>query len=345
MNKPKPNTRFLRNLVKETDSHNAALLAKEAADSKTKLRELAGKKAQPERDIRARQLGAISALLTGNATKQPRTGGRLKDIDEQRRESERGMTPRDQSDKHNKRSGEGDRRRHQSRESLRDRSSDRDDRRSERRSHSARDDDKDLTSSRRHRSDRGRLSPPSDDYKSWRSHRSSRRSRSRSRSRSPRRSRHKDSKRRERSPRESRRRHDEENEKSKSNRDSKSSKKASKDYDSDPLEEIIGPLPPPKVVARGRGAASAASGIDSRFAEQYDPKLDLSAGDNESGDDWDMVLDLVKWRQQGADRLRAAGFTDREIEGWETGKKAEVKYSKSGETREWDRGKSFDELP
>lgn len=65
----------------------------------------------------------------------------------------------------------------------------------------------------------------------------------------------------------------------------------------------------------------------------------MSAADGEEGDDWDMVLDRVKWRQQGAERLRAAGFTDKDIEAWETGKKPEVRWAKSGEGREWDRGK------
>ncbi|KAK5744627.1 hypothetical protein LTR17_002022 [Elasticomyces elasticus] len=37
---PKPNIRFLRNVIRETDSHNAALKAKEAEDARVKLQEL-----------------------------------------------------------------------------------------------------------------------------------------------------------------------------------------------------------------------------------------------------------------------------------------------------------------
>ncbi|KAK0367053.1 hypothetical protein LTR94_000050 [Friedmanniomyces endolithicus] len=37
---PKPNTRFLRNIIRETDSHNAALKAKEEEESRARLREL-----------------------------------------------------------------------------------------------------------------------------------------------------------------------------------------------------------------------------------------------------------------------------------------------------------------
>ncbi|TKA55304.1 hypothetical protein B0A55_12298 [Friedmanniomyces simplex] len=37
---PKPNTRFLRNIIRETDSHNAALKAKEEEESRARLRDL-----------------------------------------------------------------------------------------------------------------------------------------------------------------------------------------------------------------------------------------------------------------------------------------------------------------
>jgi hypothetical protein len=39
-NAPKPNTRFLKNVIRETDSHNAALRAKETEESKVRLRKL-----------------------------------------------------------------------------------------------------------------------------------------------------------------------------------------------------------------------------------------------------------------------------------------------------------------
>ncbi|KAK6431436.1 hypothetical protein LTR95_012404 [Oleoguttula sp. CCFEE 5521] len=41
-NAPKPNTRFLKQIVSQVDSHNAALLAKENADSRARLRALVG---------------------------------------------------------------------------------------------------------------------------------------------------------------------------------------------------------------------------------------------------------------------------------------------------------------
>ncbi|KAL8975220.1 MAG: hypothetical protein Q9197_000571, partial [Variospora fuerteventurae] len=37
-NAPKPNTRFLKNIIKETDNHNAALRAKEHAEARARFR-------------------------------------------------------------------------------------------------------------------------------------------------------------------------------------------------------------------------------------------------------------------------------------------------------------------
>ncbi|OBT68416.1 hypothetical protein VE03_02821 [Pseudogymnoascus sp. 23342-1-I1] len=323
-NKPKPNTRFLRNLVRDTDSHNAALLAKEAAESRNRLEQLVTKDTRRANDIRRRQLGSITAVLNGNAPKRQRVGGGA------------ARTTRDEADS----SG--------SLEERKDRSTDTEDRHDKgRRARKSADDEdiKDVSSledkHRSHRSESKRLSHHE-------KHRHERhrvdRSRHRSRSRSPdedRRSR--DPKRRERSP--GRRSHlssssrREENSYDSSRRRKPSPQAGS---DSDPLEAIVGPLPPPKVKSRGRGTLSSTSGIDARFSENYDPALDLVPENQETngdGDDWELVLDRVKWKQQGADRLKAAGFTEEEVQGWKTGKKAEVKWTASGKEREWDRGK------
>lgn len=88
--------------------------------------------------------------------------------------------------------------------------------------------------------------------------------------------------------------------------------------------------------------------MDSRFSENYDPKADVQP-DTQGGDDWDDALealrDRAKWRQQGADRLRAAGFTDEQVTKWEKsgGEKTmdDVQWSRAGEKREWDRGKKL----
>ncbi|KAI4253390.1 MAG: hypothetical protein L6R35_007563, partial [Caloplaca aegaea] len=41
-NAPKPNTRFLKNIIKETDNHNAALRAKEHAEARARFRGIDG---------------------------------------------------------------------------------------------------------------------------------------------------------------------------------------------------------------------------------------------------------------------------------------------------------------
>lgn len=120
--------------------------------------------------------------------------------------------------------------------------------------------------------------------------------------------------------------------------------------DSDPLDEFIGPVPPsqscPIVRPRGRGATGAR--MDSRLSDSYDPKSDPIANAAQA-DDWDEAAeafrDRQKWKQQGAQRLRTAGFTEEQIKKWENqGPKgernlADVKWSKKGERREWDKGK------
>lgn len=307
----------MRNLVRETDSHNAALLAKEAADSKARLEQLITKGQRPDHDIRRRQLGNITAVLSANAAGKRRSG-----------DTTRPGKPSRDRDETEEKVGRA------SREDIRTNS---------RRSHHEREEgdrDKEHTSRdrshRRHGENSGR--------RRHRDRGSEKDRRRRSRSRSPSQEKSRGSSRRERSserrPQYQHRNRDvEEHKRRPERRQRHTPPRDNEDDDDDPLEEIVGPLPPPKVHARGRGTTQASSGIDARFSEAYDPALDLSAADGEEGDDWDMVLDRVKWRQQGAERLRAAGFTNKDIEAWETGKKPEVRWAKSGEGREWDRGK------
>ncbi|KAJ4345990.1 hypothetical protein N0V95_005813 [Ascochyta clinopodiicola] len=123
--------------------------------------------------------------------------------------------------------------------------------------------------------------------------------------------------------------------------------------DSDPLEAIVGPLPPPPeptVRSRGRGALKANSkGIESHFSSMYDPSVDVRPG-SDVEDDWGEALEVMRdrerWKQQGAERLRAAGFKDEQVKKWEKGgdpTEEDVVWSKSGQDREWDRGKVIDE--
>lgn len=321
-NLPKPNTRFLRNIIKDTNSHNAALLAKEASESQARLERLEkaeGRRNAKPGDIRKRQIGSINAILG----KKPSRGGAGEASSSDRSHRDSGSHSRRRS-----RSPRADR----ERERHRDR---RDEERTKRRSegHSSH------TRKRQRRDD----SPEED-------HHRSRRGSSRRRSRSPsnRERRHRDRStsrhRQSRSHRDSDRRPDERKEKTKLTDADDRHDSAS---DSDPLDDFIGPAPPPKspVRTRGRGTISAFSGIDRRFAADYDPKLDVEA-DAET-DEWadavEAFRDRQKLRAAQEERMKAAGFTEEDLGRWKVSGRekteADVKWSKAGERREWDIGK------
>jgi len=89
--------------------------------------------------------------------------------------------------------------------------------------------------------------------------------------------------------------------------------------------------------------------MDSRFSSNYNPTIDVQP-DPEEEDDWEQALEAMRdrqrWKQQGADRLLAAGFSETEVKKWEKGDakdESDVKWAKHGEGREWDRGKVVDE--
>lgn len=294
---PKPNTRFLRNIVRDVDSHNSALKAREEAEARARQRRLK----REEKPGRSRE-----------GEEHERRKRR------RRREEEEDVDGRRERHRKHRR----DRERSRSRSPRQRKDGDRNDRERER--------------SRRERPSAG--------------------ARSKSPSRSPRRSsqRHRHS-RPERSSQHgsSSIRHDTRRRRSPSAASSSS----------DPLDEVLGPQPLPAnhPLPRGRGAFKPqTSSIETRFRESYDPKTDVRE-DEENGaeDDWDRGLEAVrdraKWRQNGAERLRAAGFTEQEVQNWERGPASggeeamrekdvrDVRWLKKGEgIREWDRGKGED---
>ncbi|OQE24175.1 hypothetical protein PENFLA_c010G07549 [Penicillium flavigenum] len=150
--------------------------------------------------------------------------------------------------------------------------------------------------------------------------------------------------------------------------------------ESDPLEDLVGPLPPRQdeapIRSRGRGAYKHnMSNIDAHFAPGYDPATDVhldedklhSMGQESSrrpvaglmtkDDDWDMAMEALRdrerWRSKGEERLRTAGIDEAVIDKWKNntafagmdgeGKPEDVQWSKKGEGREWDRGKFVDD--
>ncbi|KAJ5967844.1 hypothetical protein N7501_004092 [Penicillium viridicatum] len=150
--------------------------------------------------------------------------------------------------------------------------------------------------------------------------------------------------------------------------------------ESDPLEDLVGPLPPrpneAPIRSRGRGAYKHnMSNIDAHFAPGYDPATDVHldedklhsmsqessrrpvAGLMTKDDDWDMAMEALRdrerWRNKGEERLRTAGIDEAVIDKWKNntafagvdgeGKAEDVQWSKKGEGREWDRGKFVDD--
>ncbi|KAH8171796.1 pre-mRNA-splicing factor 38B [Sarocladium implicatum] len=327
-NKPKPNTRFLRHIIKSTDSHNKALLAKEAAESKARLGDLDNavedKKQEAiseTKSMRRKQMGDIQAILGGKKRSAKR------DEDLERRHRRDGEQSSSRSDSRRKE------------RSSRTRQDLFDDKGEERRYHGrlSRDDE----GRDEKRSDRRRRREEHSDDERRHRHRSHRH-----RSRSPRRvsdSREKTRSRRHRSPARNRR--------SPSTRGSKQEDKrdeSEQDADSDPLEDLIGPAPAPKY--RGRGTVAGSSGIDRRFSESYDPKADVDMDEQVGGEsNWDDAVeafrDRQRLRQSQQERLRAAGFGDDQIQKMSgegdpaAAEDSNVRWTRPGEKREWDLGK------
>ncbi|KAH8714785.1 hypothetical protein GQ44DRAFT_688902 [Phaeosphaeriaceae sp. PMI808] len=351
---PKPNTNFLRHIIRQTDSHNAALLAREAEESKTRLKKMDRERIRARRHEDSKKRKADGRLTPISSDEEHNIRHRRAHVD--RSEEEGG---RNSSYRRRERSVESDSRRHRSRDTgmrrekrKRENSvegrSERQQKRSEHRQdkyhrHTADDIDKSDRTGRTHR--------PTHTH---RRHRSRSESLSRSRAQSP----HTSRTNRESNYRERRRPH---RRSSQCHNTSSSSRKTSRKHrphspapgsGSDPLEAIVGPLPPhaqPSVRSRGRGAHKVNSmGMDSHFSSTYDPTVDVRPA-SDAEDDWGETVetfrDRQRWKQQGADRLKAAGFTDDQVLKWEKGdakNEDDVTWAKQGQAREWDRGKIVD---
>ncbi|RDA84910.1 hypothetical protein CP532_0450 [Ophiocordyceps camponoti-leonardi (nom. inval.)] len=330
---PRPNTGFLRRIIKSTDTHNKALLAKEATESKVRLdalnrsSEAQRRRRNPDaRDICRRQMGDIHSILgrakrTGHVSKlglggQGRDGdGRQHDHSDavkREREGQRDRDvrlPRDRYDHHDV--------------EMRDKAAVRNDEQRSTRAASYIDFANEGDDGRRGRFRRARS--PSPRRLQQRQQPQQRRSRSPAeRDRAMRHERERSHHRGRLSP-------------------SKHAPNPSNDYevDSDPLEELIGPAPPARF--HGRGAMGGAASLDRRFSQSYDPKADVQMDD---ADDWDDAAerfrDRQKLRSMQTQRMRDAGFTDAQMQvmqGRPETSEREVVWSKAGEPRAWDQGK------
>ncbi|KAF3190214.1 hypothetical protein TWF788_009018 [Orbilia oligospora] len=369
---PKPNTRFLKNLVKEADSHNAALLAKEAEEARLRLEKLRredgrskgrDRDREKERHRHHHRRSSRSRSPDARSTRRKeRSRSRSKERGERDRDGDRKGVKRQrveigdidrllQASRRERRDGEKGKDKERDRER-----SNRDRERSysrERRSHRDRRDKERRRSKSRERTKRSHRS---------RTSRTRSPSQSRSKSSSPDRRRHKSHKRhksRSRSPSDSqsprkRRRSD----------SPKVSRLSPPQDDEDPLAEYlakksadrspeIGPSFPYKSRSgprpRGRGLPGS-SAMDARFDPSYDPTMDVTPTNPEDEDDWEAALEALrdrqKWKQQGKERLKAAGFDNDFIEAWETNTtkdESRIKWSKDKGGRDWDRGKVIDD--
>ena len=331
----------MKNIIRETDSHNAALKSKETREAKRRLK---GLQIVPS---------SADASLDHSSSRY----GQNERTDKHHRKRRRVESEGDDDRINGTRSKRSSyRRENETRE-------ERDERRksSYRRDHQS-DSDSDLDKvSRRHRKSHSRRTYRS---RSRSPHRSSRRDRSdrhrryrysdsslSDRDRGHHRSRRKTNRSDSRSPDRIKRSKDKSNIAKKAASPIPEYTEAD-EVDSDPLKAIVGPAPPPpapKIRARGRGTFASSSAMDTHFSSTYDPSVDIHPN-SDSGNDWDQALEALRdrqrWKKQGAERLRSAGFTEEEVTKWEKGgekTEEDVKWRGMGEGREWDRGKVVDE--
>ncbi|KIH87567.1 hypothetical protein SPBR_05086 [Sporothrix brasiliensis 5110] len=344
--KMKPNTRFLSHIVREAKSHNAALLAREAADAQRRLKRL------------DRKGGREDNSSSDNEWRKRRRHGTddsARDDDRRRRRRRRGDGDAGRDD----RERDGERRDTHSSNHRHRRSHHHDSSREDRERDREKMDRDRHSKSRRHRDTEdghAEMAHDSSNHKHRRERSKSPRLRSRRRSASPRPSKHNhDHRDRDRSPYDS------------SDRDQS-------DYSSDPLDDFVGPQPASSldhlkddrndagIRIRGRGVHSAvtrgfaASSMDRHFAANYDPSKDVEhplpasppkvaprpASIVTEDAEAEMQKDRKQLLRDNTERLKAAGFTDREIAIMSRGGRRRLDsspWAKKGEAREWDRDK------
>lgn len=315
-NAPKPNTRFLRNIIRHTYSHNAALKEKEEADAKARLRALRKDGTSPE-DRSDRKVKGERKLYEPPSKRRRVTVD--SDDDERPARHILGVEKRQVlRDGHRQSDADWTRRTYRDGTSERAAADDRD------RSGVG----KPRVKGSRHKSDDpvdiGHRCAAEETPKAGR----------RRRSRSPKVER--------RRPRERHR----PDHKDRRPRRSRSAEEALSDRSSS-----VGPAQATAPVKRGRGARNGPSAMDARFNERYDPFMDAQPEDVSVKGDWDDAVeafrDRAKWKALGADRLRSAGFAEAEISKWETSGREkgeeDVVWSKKVEDREWDQGKVIDD--
>ncbi|EEP75586.1 predicted protein [Uncinocarpus reesii 1704] len=358
---PKPNTRFLKHILRETDTHNTNLKRKEEEEARQKAKRLLRQR------LTSRDESVCERDERGRESKRRRVESpRDEERDRERRLTYRHTDIGQESDEKSSRRRLGESRKSKDRERKSSV-----ERRKDSRRH-RRHEDNDYERHKRGQSSRTSHERSSDKYKSYDRE---------GRHRRPPEHEHRRN-RAEGTITTDIKRHTQKRSPSIPSLDSDlDDARSAKSSDSDPLSNLIGPLPPsendlhtPPALPRGRGAfRTKSSTIDSHFEKGYDPALDVHLDDEDDpptkkssrrpipgmateDDDWDMALEALRdrnaWRKRGAERLREAGFEKNVVERWENNTAfaglndmpaSDFKWAKSGEGREWDRGKVVDE--
>ena len=327
---PRPNTKFLKSLMRETDSHNAALKRREEAEARIRLRRLREKERYIG-DSKGRE-GGLRAHGNGDGDGE-RSAKRRRVSGEEDGEGRRDRkTYRRTGDKYERMGGRdaeshGDsdlRRGKHSRHRTRADVESRDHAENGERRRTAKSSGKDRGSQSAH-----------DDRRSEHRTRNRRRSRSTSASSTENSSPQREQKRHRLSSDRDRNRRPRATEENKHTKPHRPDRQTSRASSSDPLEDLVGPLPDnldplssrhPAPRIRGRGAhklSSTSAMMDSHFAHDYDPEEDvnLASEPEKEREDWDMALEALRdrqmWKKKHAERLREAGFDDGQIEKWE----------------------------
>ncbi|KAK5377851.1 hypothetical protein LTS03_004727 [Exophiala xenobiotica] len=341
----KPNTRFLRTLVREVDSHNAALKKKEELEARARLRSIQDSERRSrndsDRDRKGKDHGSDHRRYRdeGRERERERARERGKERDGERGHDRKRRRLSDDGDNDGRRRARREERHERSRKTRRrsrsrSRSPEQEESRSRSRSREKRRRDKrphDEASNKEKRSSRHEKGSEQHPTKSSRRSRSRSRSMSRSRSRSPAghrskrdRSRARDRDEDEDDDHKSRHRNRNRNRnKPHSGSRSVSSASASASSDSDPLSSIVGPDPADHktttTIRRGRGftrdahgggGGQSSSNIDAHFSSTYNPALDVDpdpeSSDDADGADMDMDNALEALRDRRAWRAKQA---------------------------------------
>ncbi|CAK7224726.1 hypothetical protein SCUCBS95973_005615 [Sporothrix curviconia] len=377
--KMKPNTRFLSHIVREANSHNAALLARETADARKRLKRLMREDGNGAHDDdRRSSAGGDDRKRKDESRHRGRHASRAEDAkyDEDRHRRRRSHADGHDDDTGDDERNPGSRSRHSHRQHRsRHRDSSREDRAGERERK-----DRDRRSRHSHRRDRSREDDTNDkNDKNERNNKDHRTSKSKQwrRSASPRPS----SSKHHRRDRGRSRDDDGDGKRTRYRSLDDSSREASLSASgsassSDPLDEFVGPRLASDPLAesggsdstgmriRGRGAHSAtgsgfSSSMDRHFAADYDPAKDVEhplqgprpqvaprtfgpSTITVDDEDTEMQDDRKQLLRGSAERLRKAGFTDKEIAILARGGRrhpGHTPWAKKGEAREWDRDK------